>query len=54
MAAGDNVPGLSIDRYGPAAVMNVYDDAGLPDEAVTAMAAVALERFAPSASRVST
>ncbi|MBL8135343.1 MAG: class I SAM-dependent rRNA methyltransferase [Acidobacteria bacterium] len=44
---GDGVPGLSIDRYGPAAVMNVYDDAGLPDEAVTAVAAAALERLAP-------
>lgn len=44
---GDGVRGLSIDRYGPAAVMNVYDDAGLPDEAVTAVAAVTLERLAP-------
>lgn len=44
---GDGVRGLSIDRYGPAAVMNVYDDAGLPDEAVTAVAAVTLERLGP-------
>jgi len=44
---GDGVRGLSIDRYGPAAVMNVYDDAGLPDEAVTAVAAVTLEQLAP-------
>lgn len=42
---GDGVPGLSIDRYGPAAVMNVYDDAGLPDEAVSAVAGAALDQL---------
>ena len=44
---GDGVRGLSIDRYGPAAVMNVYDDAGLPDEAVTAVAAATLAQLTP-------
>ena len=44
---GDGVRGLSIDRYGPVAVMNVYDDAGLPDEAVTAVAGVTLDQLAP-------
>lgn len=44
---GDGTRGLSIDRYGPAAVMNVYDDAGLPDEAVTAVAAVTLDQLGP-------
>jgi 23S rRNA (cytosine1962-C5)-methyltransferase len=44
---GDGVRGLSIDRYGPAAVMNVYDDAGLPHEAVTAVAEAALAQLAP-------
>jgi 23S rRNA (cytosine1962-C5)-methyltransferase len=33
--AGDDLPGLYIDRYGPAAVLNVYDDARLNDGAVT-------------------
>lgn len=45
---GDGVPGVSIDRYGPAAVLNVYDDAGLPDEAVTRVAEVTLEQLRPS------
>lgn len=45
---GDGVPGVTIDRYGPAAVLNVYDDAGLPHEAVTRVAEVTREHLAPS------
>lgn len=45
--AGDGVPGVSLDRYGPAAVLNVYDDAHLAEAAVTRMAAVALDVLAP-------
>ncbi len=45
---GDGVPGVTIDRYGPAAVLNVYDDAGLPHEAVTRVAEVTLEQLGPS------
>lgn len=44
---GDGLPGLSLDRYGPAAVLNVYEDARLPKAAVTTAAAVSLERLAP-------
>lgn len=44
---GDGLPGVFIDRYGPAAVMNVYDDAGLPDEAVGAVSQVTLEALGP-------
>jgi 23S rRNA (cytosine1962-C5)-methyltransferase len=40
--AGDGCPGVSIDRYGPAAVLNVDDDAGLSHDGVTAMADAAL------------
>jgi 23S rRNA (cytosine1962-C5)-methyltransferase len=45
--AGDGVPGVSIDRYGPAAVVNVSDDAGLSDAAVTHLADVTLGTLAP-------
>lgn len=45
--AGDGVPGVSIDRYGPAAVLNVYDDARLADDDVTAAAGAALDALAP-------
>lgn len=42
---GDGVPGLSLDRYGPAAVLNVYEDAGLAHEQVTAAAHAILARM---------
>ena len=41
--AGDGLPGVSIDRYGPAAVLNVGDDARLAPPAVTALAETALD-----------
>ena len=41
--AGDGLPGVSIDRYGPAAVLNVGDDARLGPPAVTALAETALD-----------
>lgn len=44
--AGDGVPGVSLDRYGPAAVLNVYDDARLSDPDVTAAAGAALDALA--------
>ncbi|MBP7776879.1 MAG: class I SAM-dependent rRNA methyltransferase [Acidobacteria bacterium] len=45
--AGDNAPGVSIDRYGAAAVLNVHDDLRLSHAAVTEMAAVVLDVLAP-------
>lgn len=44
---GDGVPGVYLDRYGPAAVLGVYEDARLPHEAITAAAQSILERFEP-------
>ncbi len=41
--AGDGLPGLYLDRYGPCAVLSVYDDAGLSGEEVTAVAESALD-----------
>jgi 23S rRNA (cytosine1962-C5)-methyltransferase len=46
--AGDGVPGIYLDRYGPAAVMNVYEDAHLTKTSVTAAAQVTLEVLAPT------
>jgi len=45
--AGDGVPGVSLDRYGPAAVMNVYEDAHLSQIAVTTAARLTLDLLAP-------
>lgn len=45
--AGDRLAGLYLDRYGPAAVLSVYDDAALEEVAVTTVADAALERLAP-------
>lgn len=42
---GDGLPGLYLDRYGPAVVLNVYDDARLDDAAVTGTARLVLERL---------
>ena len=47
--AGDGLPGLYVDRLGPAAILSVYDDARLSDEAVTAAARAVLELLAPAA-----
>ncbi|MGC4085107.1 MAG: class I SAM-dependent methyltransferase [Vicinamibacterales bacterium] len=46
--AGDDLPGISIDRYGPAVVLNVYDDARLSDPAVTVAAQTTLETLRAS------
>ncbi|MGE3959070.1 MAG: class I SAM-dependent rRNA methyltransferase [Vicinamibacterales bacterium] len=45
--SGDRLEGLYLDRYGPAAVISVYDDAALDDEALTMVSGVALEQLAP-------
>ena len=63
--AGDGLPGLYADRYGPAVVLSVYDDASLSDQAVTEVAetilgmlaadgaeAVYVKRFAKDRSRL--
>lgn len=44
---GDGLPGISIDCYGPAAVLNVADDAAMDDDVVTALARVAIEVYGP-------
>lgn len=44
---GDGLPGLYLDRYGPAAVLNVYEDARLTPAAITAAAQLTLELLAP-------
>jgi 23S rRNA (cytosine1962-C5)-methyltransferase len=45
---GDGVPGVYLDRYGPAAVMNVYEDAHLSQTSVTMAAQVTLDMLAPA------
>jgi 23S rRNA (cytosine1962-C5)-methyltransferase len=45
---GDDVPGIYLDRYGPAAVMNVYEDAHLSQTSVTTAAQLTLEMLAPT------
>jgi 23S rRNA (cytosine1962-C5)-methyltransferase len=45
---GDGVPGVSLDRYGPAAVLNVYEDARLSHVSVTTAAQVTLEMLGPA------
>lgn len=46
--SGDGLPGVYVDRYGPAAILNVYDDARMEEEAVTTAASAVLEILAPS------
>lgn len=45
--AGDRAPGLYLDRYGPATVLSVYDDAGLDDAATTIVARATLQQLTP-------
>lgn len=45
---GDGVPGVYLDRYGPAAVMNVYEDAHLSQTSVTTAAQLTLDMLAPA------
>lgn len=49
--AGDGARGLYVDRYGPAAVIAVYDDAGVGDAAVTAFAQTTLDVLGPAGLR---
>lgn len=41
--AGDDLPGLYVDRFGEAAVLAVYEDARLSNDDVTAVASMSLE-----------
>jgi 23S rRNA G2069 N7-methylase RlmK/C1962 C5-methylase RlmI len=45
--AGDGIAGVAVDRYGPAAVLNVYDDAGWKEPAIDSAAAAILDRLQP-------
>lgn len=45
--AGDGVPGLYIDRYGPAAILSVYDDAGMTDASMAGAVAAIFELLQP-------
>lgn len=45
--AGDDVPGLYVDRYGPAVVLSVYDDARLTDGAVSDAALTIYDQLRP-------
>lgn len=45
--AGDGLPGVSLERYGPGATLNVSDDAGLSDAAITEAAEDALSVVRP-------
>jgi 23S rRNA (cytosine1962-C5)-methyltransferase len=41
--AGDDLPGIYLDRYGPALVLNVHDDAHLTDDAIGTAARTTLD-----------
>lgn len=43
--AGDGVAGVYVDRLGPAAILNVYDDARWSEDAITEAARVVLDRL---------
>jgi 23S rRNA (cytosine1962-C5)-methyltransferase len=45
---GDAVPGIYLDRYGPAAVLNIHADADLSHEAVTTAAQLTLDILGPA------
>jgi 23S rRNA (cytosine1962-C5)-methyltransferase len=45
---GDGVPGVYLDRYGPAAVLNIHADAELSREAVTTAAQLTLDLLGPA------
>ncbi len=47
--SGDGVPGVYLDRYGPAAVLNVHEDARLSHSWVTEAAQLTLDQLAPFA-----
>jgi 23S rRNA (cytosine1962-C5)-methyltransferase len=46
--AGDGIAGVYVDRYGPAAILNVYDDSHWQDAAVTDAARHILEALQPA------
>jgi len=46
--AGDGLPGVYLDRYGSAAVMNVHEDARLSQTSVTTAAQLTLDMLAPA------
>jgi 23S rRNA (cytosine1962-C5)-methyltransferase len=46
--AGDGIAGVSVDRYGPAATLNVYDDARWTEGQISEAAEAILEALAPS------
>lgn len=46
--SGDGVPGVYLDRYGPAAVLNVHEDARLSHSWVTVAARLTLDQLAPT------
>lgn len=46
--AGDGLPGIYVDRYGPAAILSVYDDAGMSEDAVSAAAGAVLDATSAS------
>jgi 23S rRNA (cytosine1962-C5)-methyltransferase len=46
--AGDGIPGIYVDRYGPAAILDVYDDAGWSDGAIGDAADGVLDRLRPA------
>jgi 23S rRNA (cytosine1962-C5)-methyltransferase len=43
--AGDGLAGIYVDRYGPAVILNVYDDARWSEEAITAAAGAILDQL---------
>ena len=45
---GDAVPGVYLDRYGPAAVLNIHADANLSHASVTTAAQLTLEMLGPA------
>jgi 23S rRNA (cytosine1962-C5)-methyltransferase len=45
---GDGVPGVYVDRYGPAAILSVYDDSRWRDDAVERAAGEILDRLSAS------
>ena len=43
--AGDGIAGVYVDRYGPAAILNVYDDAGWDERAISGAAEAILDQL---------
>jgi 23S rRNA (cytosine1962-C5)-methyltransferase len=46
--AGDGIPGVYVDRYGPGAVLSVHHDSGWSDEEISRAAQAVLDLLAPS------